>query len=108
MAKTDVTTIPQADLPAVYADMEQYAGAGINELDSSDKSIPFLKIIEKGSPEMEEGIGAQPGMLINTATKKLYDSVREAVTATPDAFDEIIFCCFSAADHAHYVQMLGA
>ncbi len=76
MAKTDVTTAAQAGLPAEYAGMEEYEGAGLNQLDSSDKSIPFLKIIEKGSPEMEEGIGAQPGMLINTATKKLYDSVR--------------------------------
>lgn len=88
MAKNDVTTIPQADLPAVYADMEQYAGAGINELDSSDKSIPFLKIIEKGSPEMEEGIGAQPGMLINTATKKLYESVRFVPACREHAYVE--------------------
>jgi hypothetical protein len=88
MAKTDVTTAAQADLPAIYAGMEEYAGAGINELDSSDKSIPFLKIIEKGSPEMEEGIGAQPGMLINTATKKLYDSVRFVPACREHAYVE--------------------
>lgn len=89
MAKTEVTTTSdKANLPAEYAGYEEHAGAGINELDSSDKSIPFLKIIEKGSPEMEEGIGAQPGMLINTATKKLYDSVRFVPACREHAYVE--------------------
>lgn len=88
MAKTDVTDVKEQQLALMYAGMEQYAGAGINELDSSDKSIPFLKIIEKGSPEMEEGIGAQPGMLINTATKKLYDSVRFVPACREHAYVE--------------------
>jgi hypothetical protein len=88
MAKTEVTTADQAGLPAEYAGYEEYEGAGTSELDSSDKSIPFLKIIEKGSPEMEEGIGAQPGMLINTATKKLYDSVRFVPACREHAYVE--------------------
>lgn len=89
MAKTEVTTAGEAsNLPAAYAGYEEHASAGLNELDSSDKSIPFLKIIEKGSPEMEEGIGAQPGMLINTATKKLYESVRFVPACREHAYVE--------------------
>ena len=56
-------------------------------------------------PSISTGVYGYPFV---AAADIAVDSVREAVTAMPDAFDEIIFCCFSAADHAHYVQMLGA
>lgn len=56
-------------------------------------------------PSISTGIYGYP---FAAATDIAIDSVRQAVAATPDAFDEIIFCCFSADDHAHYAQVLGA
>jgi len=91
MAKptTDVAVKPgTAQLPAEYQGLEEFEGQGTNELDSSDKSVPFIKIIEKGSPEMEEGIGAEPGMFINTATKRLYKSLRFVPACREHAYVE--------------------
>lgn len=78
-----VATKEQAQLPAEYAGLEEFAGQGLDDLDSSDRSIPFIKVLEKNSPEIETVDGAKPGMFINTATQKLYDSIR-FVPATRD------------------------
>lgn len=72
-----------AGLPAEYAGLEEYAGQGLEDLDSSDRSIPFIKVLEKNSPEIETVTGAKPGMFINTATQRLYESIR-FVPATRD------------------------
>lgn len=73
---TAVATKQQAALPAEYAGLEEFAGQGLDDLDSSDKSVPFIKVLEKNSPEIETVEGAKPGMFINTATLQLYDSIR--------------------------------
>lgn len=73
---TEVATQKQTGLPAEYAGLEEFAGQGLEDLDSSDKSIPFIKVLEKGSPEIETVDGAKPGMFINTATLQLYNSIR--------------------------------
>lgn len=75
-AGTDVAVKEQAGLPAEFAGLEEYAGQGLDELDSSDRSVPFIKVLEKNSPEIETVDGAKPGMFINTATQQLYDSIR--------------------------------
>lgn len=87
-AGTDVAVKEQAGLPAEFAGLEEYAGQGLDELDSSDKSIPFLKVLEKGSPEIETVEGAKPGMIIDTATLKLYDSIRFVPATRDHAFVE--------------------
>lgn len=77
MAKqTTAVTKQQAQLPAEYAGLEEFAGQGLEDIDSSDRSIPFLKVLEKNSPEIETVDGAKAGMFINTATQKLYTSLR--------------------------------
>lgn len=75
-AGTDVAVKEQAGLPAEYAGLEEFAGQGLDELDSSDKSVPFLKVLEKNSPEIETVEGAKPGMIYNTATQRLYETIR--------------------------------
>ena len=81
---TAVAKKPTNDqLPAEYAGLEEFAGQGLEDLDSSDRSVPFIKVLEKNSPEIETVDGAKPGMFINTATLELYDSVR-FVPATRD------------------------
>lgn len=87
-AGTDVAVKEQAGLPAEYAGLEEYAGQGLDDLDSSDRSVPFLKVLEKNSPEIETVDGAKPGMIIDTATLKLYDSIRFVPAAREHAFVE--------------------
>ena len=74
--QTTAVTKQQAQLPAEYAGLEEYAGQGLDDLDSSDRSIPFIKVLEKNSPEIETVDGAKAGMFINTATQQLYTSIR--------------------------------
>ena len=80
MAK-DVVKKEQAGLPAEFAGLEDYAGQGLDDLDNSDRSVPFIKVLEKNSPEIETVTGAKPGMFINTATQQLYDTIRFVPTS---------------------------
>lgn len=76
MAKEVATVKDQAQLPAEFAGLEEYAGQGLNDLDTSDHSVPFIKVLEKNSPEIESLKGAKPGMFVNTATQELFESFR--------------------------------
>lgn len=76
MAKTDVAVKEQAGLPAEYAGYEEFAGQGLDDITSEDKGLPFFEILQPLSPEVEDVPGAQAGMIINKATKELYDSIR--------------------------------
>lgn len=54
------------------------AGAGLEDTDSDSYAIPFLRVIQKTSPQMDETSSefieaARAGMLYNTVTKRLYD-----------------------------------
>ena len=73
---TKAVAVKDDQLPAEYAGLEEYAGQGLDDLDQSDRSIPFVKVLEKNSPEIESLEGAKPGMFVNTATNELFDSIR--------------------------------
>lgn len=88
MAGKAVATKEQAQLPAEYAGLEAMEGQGLDDLDSSDKSIPFLKVLEKNSPEIETVDGAKPGMIIDTATLEVYESIRFVPACREHAFVE--------------------
>lgn len=54
------------------------AGAGFEGTDASDFLIPFIGILQKGSPQVDDDSdtkipGAKAGMIFNTATQDLYD-----------------------------------
>lgn len=87
-AATDVVVKTQAGLPAEFAGLEEYAGQGLNDLDSSDRTVPFLKVLEKQSPEIETVDGAKAGMIIDTATQKLFTSIRFVPAVREHAFVE--------------------
>lgn len=85
VAVTDESKLPAvivggASLPAhMIADMNETAGLG-NSGDARDNVMPFLGILQKGSPQCDEEEakyieGAKPGMIINTATGKLYSEI---------------------------------
>lgn len=53
-------------------------GTGFEDFTSVDLAVPFVAILQKGSPQVEEDNpkyvkGAKPGMLMNTVTQELYD-----------------------------------
>lgn len=76
---TDVVkTGPQAVVVPDYGDL---AGLGYEGDTVRDESIPFLNILQGLSPEVAERTvpGAQVGMLINSATKELFEGEKGLV-----------------------------
>ena len=75
--KTSVAVKSEAVAPMI-ANLEQFAGAGAENISSKDVSLPFLKIITNNSPQVTQGDSksiseARPGMVINSVLNKLYD-----------------------------------
>jgi hypothetical protein len=76
---------PQSGLPAAPAgtnvatyDLGEDAGAGTEDMRMEEQLTPFLRILQKGSPQVDEESpehmpGAKPGMLFDTATQETYD-----------------------------------
>jgi len=68
----------QRALAIMGAEFEQEADGGYEETDRDSYAIPFIKILQKMSPEVDEESGqyvegARPGMFYNSATGKLAD-----------------------------------
>jgi hypothetical protein len=62
-------------------------GSGFEDFDQSDVQIPFLALLQKGSPQVEEAAptfvpGAKPSMAMNTVTQELY-STKDGVVFVP-------------------------
>jgi len=73
-------------LPGGY-DYGDNAGSGWENTGTEDFTIPFLAVLQSNSPQIAETEaeyieGAKAGMLINTATQKLYDG-KEGVELVP-------------------------
>jgi hypothetical protein len=75
---TNVVTLPNRGLDSVPAhlrgDIEEFAGAGTSSR-REDTLVPFLKIAQKGSPEVNKRDpayieGLEPGWVFDTATKQ--------------------------------------
>ena len=78
--KKDVTTTdPEHNrLPAAQHDYGMDAGVGMEGAKADEFLIPFFRILQTNSPEVDEGDGkyihnARPGMILNTATREAYD-----------------------------------
>jgi len=48
------------------------ANIGLENITAQDLAIPFLALIQKTSPQIEEIEGCKPGMIFNTVSNKLY------------------------------------
>jgi len=60
---------------------EADAGAGLQNIKSDSVALPILKLLQNGSGEAKKlnpnyMPGAEPGMFLNTVTKKLYDGTK--------------------------------
>lgn len=86
-AVKDEETEEKGGLPAVQGKVAGLArfnydsedeGAGFEGVTSDDMLIPFLNMLQKTSPQVDEDSpghipGAKAGMILNTATQELYD-----------------------------------
>lgn len=79
--KALVQTPPQGTLvPALNsADFESDAGAGFENMGANDMAIPFLIILQSGSPQLKRGEskieGASEGDIFNTVTGDFYSGL---------------------------------
>ena len=68
---TAVTKKKSAELSVLNDMFAEDAGAGLSELGSEDLAIPFLKPLQKMSPELDSLEGAKAGDIYNTVTKEI-------------------------------------
>ena len=84
--ENNVTTRKEGGLPST-ALYEGDAHAGFENVKTSSLALPILKLLQNGSGEAQKRNqnyveGAEPGMLLNTVTKKLYDGA-EGIEVVP-------------------------
>lgn len=91
MAKTTaVAKQPTTKKDVMALDFTHDIGAGMEGTDKESFSIPFLRVIQKTSPEVDEADAkynskAKPGMLVNSVTGELFNG-KEGITFLPCAF----------------------
>ena len=78
--ENNVTTRKEGGLPST-ALYEGDAHAGFENVKTSSLALPILKLLQNGSGEAQKRNqnyveGAEPGMLLNTVTKKLYNGAK--------------------------------
>ena len=78
--ENNVTTRKEGALPST-ALYEGDAHAGFENVKTSSLALPILKLLQNGSGEAQKRNqnyveGAEPGMFLNTVTKKLYDGTK--------------------------------
>ena len=84
--ENNVTTRKEGGLPST-ALYEGDAHAGFENVNTTSLALPILKLLQNGSGEAQKRNqnyveGAEPGMLLNTVTKKLYDGA-EGIEVVP-------------------------
>ena len=78
--ENNVTTKKEGGLPST-ALYEGDAHAGFENVNTTSLALPILKLLQNGSGEAQKRNqnyveGAEPGMFLNTVTKKLYDGTK--------------------------------
>lgn len=83
---------PSAVAVSNAGDFSTMAGKGFEKAGRDDYAIPFLIILQSGSPQCKRSDGAYiegatEGMLLNSVTKQVMDPVKENVIIVPCAYD---------------------
>lgn len=83
--KNELAEVESADLIAL--DFSADVGSGMEDADADSYAIPFLRVLQKGSPQVDETQAefredAKAGMLMNTVTGELFDG-KEGVIFLP-------------------------
>jgi len=77
-SSTAVTTQKATGPSAVSTNVINFAedaGKGLEQTDKSSFAIPFLIMLQGLSPQLETVQGAKPGLIMNTITNELFESV---------------------------------
>lgn len=92
MAKTEVAVREEKStaLAIPLEDMAADAGGGFEGVTAKDVTVPYLAILQSGSPQVKRGDpaqipGASEGDIFNTATKEVY---KEGLRLIPCAFQK--------------------
>ena len=80
----------KTQLPVTADDLTRFAGTGFEQADSSDYAVPYLHILQKLSPQVDEVKPsyikeARPGMILETVSKQVIDG-KEGLLVIPCAF----------------------
>ena len=78
-----MTTKKEAGLPSSIL-FEDDAAAGFENVKTQSLALPILKLLQNGSGEAQKRNekyveGAEPGMLLNTVTKQMYDGAKGVI-----------------------------
>lgn len=95
MAKTQSTEVANVEPKALalvpdFMDAADFGGVGFEGTDKDSFAIPFIQILQKMSPLVDEDSpkhieGAKAGMLYNTVSQKLYDG-KAGIVIIPCAY----------------------
>lgn len=90
VAVKDENTALVAPVDMGVLDFEDFGGTGFEGADKDSFAIPFLQLLQKMSPKVDEDHAeyikdAKAGMLLNTVTGKLYDG-KKGVIVIPCAY----------------------
>jgi hypothetical protein len=92
-ADNPLVTKPAGELTtAADNDFSGFAGEGFQGLGKDDLAIPFLVILQSGSPQLKRSEGeyipgAAEGMLYNSVTRQVMDPIAEKIFVVPCAYD---------------------
>lgn len=95
-AKTEIQKVDEKStelaLPAI--DFAADSGGGMEGAGQESFAIPFLQVLQKGSPQVDEASGvaiegAKSGMLYDTVTGKLFDGKAAGVLFVPCAYKRV-------------------
>lgn len=80
----------EEQLPVAASDYADYAGKGFQNQTQEDIAIPFINVLQSNSPEVEDKTveGAESGMLINSVTKELFETLPLVPAVTRHRFIE--------------------
>jgi hypothetical protein len=88
----DVTQAKAAEVATQEDGFSEFGGQGLENLGRDDLAIPFLVILQAGSPQVKRSEGdyiegAYEGMLFNTVTKQVVDPAKDGLTVVPCFYD---------------------
>lgn len=85
--KTEVAVVEETTTALATIDFAADAGAGMEQAGADSFAIPFLSVLQKGSPQVDEASGvaidgAKAGMIYDNVTGKLFNG-KEGVVIVP-------------------------
>jgi hypothetical protein len=91
--KNDKEMAVQSNLPVDLSMFEQDSGSGMEGTTSESFAIPFLSVLQKGSPQVDEASGqalegAKAGMFFDSVTQRMFDG-KAGILFIPCAYKRV-------------------